>query len=311
MGDCGGVFVARGRECRYLRYMARRPETLLLAALWCAVAFLALLAVAYGSSGARSLDARALHGFIDLRSASVEGRVSWVAALGNPLQVGVMAALLTGVALVRGRPRLALSVVVLIGLTSISSQFLKEALAYPRFGGMVDGLNIAPAAFPSGHATAAMAIALALVLVVPTRARPLAAVLGLVFALAVSFCVVALGSHFPSDIVGGFLLATFWTLVVAAALAATSSRWPERTGRTRLTASLQRAADWTTTAGTAALAAMVLGVLALVGAALVFSRFADLVSFAGQRTSVVAVVVAIAVAAAAVVGGVTVALRRS
>ena len=156
-----------------------------------------------------------------------------------------------------------------------------------------------------------MAIALALVLVVPTRARPLAAVLGLVFALAVSFCVVALGSHFPSDIVGGFLLATFWTLVVAAALAATSSRWPERTGRTRLTASLQRAADWTTTAGTAALAAMVLGVLALVGAALLFSRFADLVSFAGQRTSVVAVVVAIAVAAAAVVGGVTVALRRS
>jgi len=52
-------------------------------------------------------------------------------------------------------------------------------------------------------------------------------------------------------------------------------------------------------------------VLALVGAALLFSRFADVVSFAGQHTSVVAVVVAIALAAAAVVGGVTVALRRS
>jgi membrane-associated phospholipid phosphatase len=303
--------VARGRDCRYFRYMARRPGTLLLAALWCAVAFLALLAVAYGSSGARSLDARALHGFIDLRSPGVEGRVSWVAALGNPLQVGLMAALLTGVALIRGRPRLAVSAVLLLGLTSISSQFLKEVLAYPRLSGLLDGAHVSPAAFPSGHATAAMSIALAAVLVVPTRARPLAAVLGTVFALAVSFCVVALGWHFPSDIVGGFLLATFWTLVVAAALAAASSRWPERADRTRLTASLQRAADWITTAGTAALAAMMLGVLALVGATLLVSRFADLVNFAGQHTSLLAVIVAIAVAAAAVLGGVTVALRRS
>jgi membrane-associated phospholipid phosphatase len=291
--------------------MARRPESLLLAAVWCAVAFLALLAVAYGFSGARALDARALHGFAELPTADAGGPISRVAALGNPLQVAVMTALLAGVALLRGRPRLAVSVVVLLGLTGISSQVLKELLAYPRFSGILDGAQIAPEAFPSGHATAAMAIALAAVLVVPPRVRPLAALLGTVFALAVSFCVVARGSHFPSDIVGGFLLATFWTLVLAAALAAASRRWPERTGRTRLTASLQAAADWTTTAGTAALAAMVLGVLALVAAALLFSRFGDLVNFAGQHTAVVAVIVGIAVTAAAVLGGVTVALRRS
>ena len=291
--------------------MGGRPRTLLLAALWCAVAFLALLAVAYASSDVRSLDARALHGFIDLRSAAVEGRVHWVAALGNPLQVGFMAALLTGVALIRGRPRLAVAVAVLLGFTSVSSQFLKTMLAYPRFSGVLDAPDIAPAAFPSGHATAAMAIALAAVLVVPPRARPLAAVLGVVFALAVSFCVVALGSHFPSDILGGFLLATFWMLVVAAALSAASSRWPERTGRTRLTASLQRAADWATTAGTAALAAVVLGVVALGGVTLLVTRFSDFVDFADEHTSLVAVALAMVVAASVVLGGVTAALRRS
>ena len=291
--------------------MPRRPTDFLLAALCCVAAFVVLLAVAYGSGHARSVDARALDGFFDLQRPGVEGPVRGIATLGNAIPIGFLTALLAGVALLRGRPRLALAVVALLGLTSVSSQLLKALLAYPRFNGTVEGGAVAAAAFPSGHATASMSIALAAVLVVPARARPLAAVVGMAFALGVSFCVVILGSHFPSDVLGGFLLAAFWTLVVAAAVTAASARWPERTGRTKLTASLGRAADAATTLGTAALAAIVLGLAAVAAGSLLLTRAGDLAGFASSNTALVAVAAVIAAGAAAVLGGVTLALRRS
>ena len=213
--------------------------------------------------------------------------------------------------MLRGRPRLSLAVVGLLAATSVSSQVLKSLLAYPRYDGVVDGAHVDPAAFPSGHATAAMSLALAFVLVVPPRARPFAAVLGMAFAITIAFCVITLGWHFPSDVVGGFLLATGWTLVIAAGLRAANERWPERAGRTRLTAvapegrrrrhdardrrpgaargrgggSCRRDADPRSPG--------------------------DLVDFADEHTALVAVGGAVALAAAALLGGVTAALRRT
>lgn len=291
--------------------MPRRPAHFLLAALCCVLAFAVLLAVAYGSDQARSVDSRALQGFFDLQRPGVAGPVERVAVLGNAIPVGIFTALLAGVALLRGRPRLAVAVVALLGLTSVSSQVLKALLAYPRFNGTLQTGFVSTEAFPSGHATAAMSIALAALLVVPARARPLAAVVGMGFALAVSFCVVILGSHFPSDVLGGFLLAAFWALVVAAAVLAASARWPERAGRTRLTASLGRAADAAATLGTAALAALVLGLAVVVAGSLVLTRGDELAAFAGAHTAVVAVAAAIFLAAAGVLGGLTLGLRRS
>ena len=131
------------------------------------------------------------------------------------------------------------------------------------------------------------------------------------FAITIAFCVITLGWHFPSDVVGGFLLATGWTLVIAAGLRAANERWPERAGRTRVTAALQKAVDGVTTFGIAA--------LGMVVAAAVASRRrdadprppGDVVDFAGEHTALVAVGGAIALAAAALVGGVTAALRRT
>ncbi len=56
--------------------------------------------------------------------------------------------------------------------------------------------------FPSGHATASMAIALAYGSVFPAVAAPL-----LAMALAVGFSRIRLGVHFPSDVVAGQLIA--------------------------------------------------------------------------------------------------------
>ena len=55
-----------------------------------------------------------------------------------------------------------------------------------------------------------MALALALVLTMPPILRPAASVVGAAYAAAVGVGVVTLGAHLPSDVIGGFFVATFW-----------------------------------------------------------------------------------------------------
>ena len=83
-----------------------------------------------------------------------------------------------------------------------------------------------PFAFPAGHAASAAALVVAVLLVVPTRRR--AAVLGVGGAVVVvsAWAQLALSRHYPSDLVGGWL-------VGAAVAAALLGRWRGRAGRPR------------------------------------------------------------------------------
>ncbi|HXY31430.1 MAG TPA: phosphatase PAP2 family protein [Gemmatimonadaceae bacterium] len=65
--------------------------------------------------------------------------------------------------------------------------------------------------FPSGHATASMAVAFAYASAFPTLAAPL-----LVFAIAVGFSRVRLGVHYPADVLAGQLIAIGTDLAVFA-----------------------------------------------------------------------------------------------
>jgi membrane-associated phospholipid phosphatase len=67
--------------------------------------------------------------------------------------------------------------------------------------------------FPSGHATYSMAFVLALVLLSWGSPRRWWAVgLGGVFALLIGLSRMYLGVHYPSDILGGWLLAVAWAV---------------------------------------------------------------------------------------------------
>ena len=87
------------------------------------------------------------------------------------------------------------------------SQVLKVLLAHPRTQAVIEGDILGPEALPSGHATAAMSVAVMAVLCTPLDLRRWAVGLGAFYAWAVSTCLVILAWHLPSDVLSGMLLA--------------------------------------------------------------------------------------------------------
>ncbi len=290
--------------------MTLTPRALLHGAAIIAAAFVALLVVAYGSPGARWLDASALQGFVELQGPVVTSVTERLVTLGNVAEVGLIGGALALGALARGRPRVAIFVLALLALTSVSSQVLKAVLAYPRNEGMIAGAHIEPAAFPSGHATAAMSLAIALVVVVPGRLRPLAAAVGMGLALAVSFSIMSLGWHLPSDVAGGFLLATGWALVLLAALRTATQLVPERSGRSRLAAASRSAIDSVAAVGLVAMTAAGAAVAVAVTALVVVFRLPVFVGYAQDHTAFFVVAVGLLLSAGVLLAGLASLLTR-
>jgi len=198
--------------------MLRTPPIPLLGAL-VGLAGLALTGVlAYLVPVARVRDSATLQGFTELNRPRLTPLIVQITHFADPAPYALIGLCLAGVALVRRRPRVAAAIVVLLVLTGWTTQMLKPLLASPRYDQWLGSGQIAAASWPSGHATAAMTLALCAILAVPARARPTAATVGAGFAISVSYSILALGWHFPSDVLGGFLVATTWTLLAVAGL---------------------------------------------------------------------------------------------
>ncbi len=173
---------------------------------------------------ARAHDASALFDFMRLNGPRLDGLGNHLLNLLNPLPFIVWGVGLVAVALRRRRPRLALAVVFVLALAPLSAELLKPLLAYHH--AQVGWKVITAASFPSGHATAAMALTLCALLVAPERLRPAVATLGALFAVAVGITLLVLAWHMPSDVLGGFLLATLWISLAIAVLRFCEARWP-------------------------------------------------------------------------------------
>jgi membrane-associated phospholipid phosphatase len=217
--------------------MPQRVRLALFGALCAGAGFGACAFVALQSARARSLDAAALAQFMSLGATRLHGLSDAVVHLADPLPFALIGATLVALAVLRGRPRVALAIAVMLPAATLTTEILKQLLAESRSAPGLPNGGVAAASFPSGHATASMALALALVLAVPARLRPAAATLGALLAVAVSYALLTLGWHFPSDVFGGYLVACCWTLLAVAALFAAAARWPARSGR-RAVASL-------------------------------------------------------------------------
>jgi membrane-associated phospholipid phosphatase len=194
--------------------MLRRPAVLAAAAGACLVAALLVWVAALHVGFVQRADLRVLGGFVGLQGTRLYAPSVALGKLFNPAPFAVLAAAVVGAGLARRRPRLAVAAAAAMLAANVTTQVLKPALADWR--PFVPGAHVAEGAWPSGHATAAMSLALALVLVSSPRVRPFAAALGGLAAAAVACAVLVLGWHYPSDVVGGFLVAAFWSCLVAA-----------------------------------------------------------------------------------------------
>src|SRR3954451_17894529 len=173
-------------------------------------------------------DDRTLHGFVELNAPRLTPALDRVAHLADPAPYALWALFLALVALLRGRWRVALGIPVVFFLTGYTTESLKQLLASPRVEEWLGHAQIAAASWPSGHATAAMTMALCAVLAAPPRLRPTVAALRGAFALAVAYAILTLGWHFPSDVFGGYLVAGTYVLLAVALIGWTEQRWPSR-----------------------------------------------------------------------------------
>jgi membrane-associated phospholipid phosphatase len=249
-------------------------------------------------------DQKILTGFSGLNGVRVAPIATDIARLCDPNPYVYFAAIVVLMALFRRRWRVAAAIsAVLIG-ANVTTQLLKPLLAHPRAASLLGGVPpVAAASWPSGHATAAMSLALSSVIAAPARVRPYVAALGATFAVAVSYSFLTLEWHYPSDVFGGFLVAASWTLVAIAAVLASDRRQP-RVVESALAGRSVSVREALTPPGLA-----LLGALALVGL-VVLARPREVVAYARVHTAFVVGAPAIAALGLALATGVMLALRR-
>jgi membrane-associated phospholipid phosphatase len=197
--------------------LAARRHLALLAALACFVGLVVAGVLALAVPVARERDAAMLHGFVGLDRPSVHRAISFLAHLGDTLPYACAGLLCIAVALARRRGWRALAVAGLLAVTGVTTQALKHALAQPRLEHWLPE-QVATNSWPSGHSTAAMTLALCAILVAPPALRAVTAMLGGAFAVGVGYAVLVLGWHYPSDVLGGFLVAGLWASLAVAML---------------------------------------------------------------------------------------------
>jgi membrane-associated phospholipid phosphatase len=187
---------------------------------------LALLAwAAFHPGGFRHLDARLLAHLSADRFGQAGDLAGPAADLGDPVPQVVLLVAGLVVAVRSGRREAALAGLVIVLGADLTTALLKQALAAPRLDPVLGWAQVSGNAFPSGHTTAAFAMAVAWILFVPPRWRRPVAAVGLILASLVALGVVVLRHHFPSDVLGGLLVVSAWTCgVLALRLESLSSR---------------------------------------------------------------------------------------
>jgi membrane-associated phospholipid phosphatase len=203
------------------------PAGALAVAALCVVAMAVVWAVAQLVPSAHFRDAVVLHDFIMLGSPRVDQLGNFLLHLLEPELFVFWGLALVAFALARSRPRTAIAVVAVLALAPFTSETLKPLVAHPHVA--LYHVRIGADSWPSGHSTAALALVLSAVLVAPARLRPLVAALGAMYAVAAGCYLLILAWHMPSDVLGGFLVATLWMALAVAVLRAAERRWP--TGR--------------------------------------------------------------------------------
>jgi membrane-associated phospholipid phosphatase len=229
VGDDGGPEESF-RPSRYRFAVAENVKLPLAACFACTVGLVLLAIFALGVDAGRHLDVRLFLRLVNDPRSEGGGLADAIATLGNPLPVLAMLGVACVIALLRGRPADALAATLVVAGANVTTQLLKFALAHPRVKAAIGANPFEASTFPSGHTTAIASIAIAYAFAVPARLRAPTFVAGAVLVLAVGASVVAVGWHYPSDVLGGILVALGWGFAALALVRLLAPRDGRRLG---------------------------------------------------------------------------------
>jgi undecaprenyl-diphosphatase len=164
-----------------------------------------------------------LHGFA-LDHAGFVTAMRVLSTLGSAAVYLPLFALVAALLLWRGRRRLAIFVVVTMAVSPALNAVVKLAVHRARPVLPDPVAHASGLSFPSGHAQSAI-VATSILLLVALPAlrrawRPLALAAGVAWVLAIGFARVALGVHFVSDVLAGYVLGAAWVAAMTAAFRA-------------------------------------------------------------------------------------------
>jgi membrane-associated phospholipid phosphatase len=191
--------------------MDRRPLAFAAA---CAALATAVYVVVVHVALAQRIDVHVLEDAMRHRTEQRTTVAADLVSLFDPAPFAVITGALVVGALLAGRVRAGLAAGGAMLAAAVTTQWLKQALAVQR---PYPADHYMPAAsWPSGHTTAIVSLLLALVIVMPARLRPPVAVIGGGIAALALGSIVLLGFHYPSDVLGGVLVASAWSAVALA-----------------------------------------------------------------------------------------------
>jgi undecaprenyl-diphosphatase len=140
-----------------------------------------------------------------------------VTFLGTSVALYTLTGLVAALAMVRWRPRSALFIVVTVVSGAVLNHIVKEAVGRerPKFADPL--IHSGGPSFPSGHAmNSAIVFSCAVIVLAVVLGRTggglfrIAVNVGVLVVVAIGFTRIALGAHYLSDVVGGWLIAAAW-----------------------------------------------------------------------------------------------------
>ncbi len=189
--------------------------------LTCIAGLAVVLALAFWVGPLERLDRSVLDALSSPTGTFANAAAYAVVKLADPIAFVVAATVTALIALLRHRILDAIFAVVLVAGAGLLDLALQALISHPRYRPIPPGGSPYPFdnSYPSGHSAGALAISLAFVMVVPPSWRRPTAAVGLIYTLAMSISLPIVNYHFPSDVIGGWLLSGAWWFALLAVFA--------------------------------------------------------------------------------------------
>lgn len=210
--------------------MPRSARQAVTAALACVAAFALVAAVDIWVDPVKTADARVLSWASDFSWHTYQydaaGEVAKrVVFFVDPLPLLAILALLCAYAVWRGRLVEAAAALTVVAGANLTTQVAKHLLAHDRNEPFL-AHHPDSWTFPSGHVTAAASLIIAAAWVAPAEHRRAVLAWGAAYVVAVGVATLVLEWHFPSDALGGVLVALGWGFGVLAVYLSLPNRNP-------------------------------------------------------------------------------------